>query len=362
MLAMAVHGIVDPRFEPVRAAFEEVVAGQAGTGASLAAWHGGRWVVDLWGGFTDVERTRAWTADTLVMTYSVCKPFAAMCALVLTDRGRIDLDQPLQTYWPEMVAPTTMRQVLAHQSGHVVLDEPAPVAAFYDWDALCRMLAAQAPAWPPGTALGEAALFYGHLIGEVVRRVDGRTLGTFLRDEICGPEGLDVHIGLTDAELTRVADLTGFGDAFRRTGDDWSGLLRRGLANPPGALDPTVVNGERWRRAEVPALNGHGTARGVAGLYVALHEGRILSAAMGAMMTTATASGTDLVMGDEREWGLGVVLDTDGFGMGGLGGSVGWWSEVGQYAVAFLTGHIGDHERGDRLENAVRDVLGLPPV
>lgn len=359
---MTVHGIVDPRFASVREAFADVVAGQAGTGASLAVWHGGEWVVDLWGGFSDAARTRAWAPDTLVMTYSVCKPFAAMCALLLADRGRIDLDAPIQNYWPEMVAPTTMRQVLAHQSGHVVLDEPAPVDAFYDWDAMCRMLAAQQPAWAPGTAMGEAAMFYGHLIGEVVRCVDGRTLGTFLRDEICGPEGLDFHIGLSDAELARTADLTGFGDAFRRTGDGWTDLLRRGLTNPPGAIDPTVVNGERWRRAEIPAVNGHGTAKGIAGLYVALHEGRILSSAMRATMTSVAASGTDLVMGDERAWGLGVVLDPDGFGMGGLGGSVGWWSEVGQYAIGFATGEIGDYDRSERLENAVRSCLGLPAV
>jgi CubicO group peptidase (beta-lactamase class C family) len=359
---VTVSGTVDPRFEPVATAFGDVIAGQTGTGAGLAVWHGGRWVVDLWGGFTDAAHTRPWRADTLVMTYSVCKPFAAATALVLADRGELDLDAPIQTYWPEMTARTTMRQVLAHQSGHVVLDAPAPAEAFYDWDRLCRSLAAQDPSWEPGTAHGEAALFYGHLIGEVVRRVDGRSLGTFLRDEICEPNGLDFHIGLTGAELARVADLTGFGEAFRETQDDWTDLLRRGLTNPPGAIDPAVVNGEAWRRAEIPAVNGHGTAKGVAALYVALHEGRILSPAMLATATSVAASGTDRVMGDEREWGLGVVLDPDGFGMGGLGGSSGWWSEVGQYALGFATGEIGGYDRSERLENVVRACLGLPPA
>ncbi len=359
---MTVGGTVDPRFEPVARAFAEVVAGQTGTGAALAVWHDGRWVVDLWGGYTDAAHTRPWRPDTLVMTYSVCKPFAAATALVLADRGRLDLDAPIHTYWPEMTARTTMRQVLAHQSGHVVLDAPAPEDAWYDWDRLCRLLAAQEPAWEPGTAHGEAALFYGHLIGEVVRRVDGRSLGAFLREEICAPNDLDLHIGLRDDELPRVADLTGFGDAFRATQVDWTDLLRRGLGNPPGAIDPAVVNGERWRRAEIPAVNGHGTAKGVAGLYVALRAGRVLSPAMLATATTAAASGTDRVMGDEREWGLGVVLDPDGFGMGGLGGSVGWWSEAGQYALGFATGEIGDYDRSDRLETAVRACLGMPPA
>ena len=359
---MTVQGTVDPPFESVRAVFDDVVAGQSGTGAGLAVWHDGRWVVDLWGGFADAARSRPWEADTVVMTYSVCKPFAAMCALVLADRGRIDLDAPVTRYWPEMAADTTMRQVLAHQSGHVVLDAPVPEEAFYDWDLLCRLLAEQRPSWTPGTAHGEAALFYGHLVGEVVRRVDGRTLGAFLREEICGPEGLDFHIGLADGELERVADLTGYGEAFSATRAGWTDLLRRGLSNPPGAIDPAVVNGERWRRAEIPAVNGHGTAKGVAGLYVALHEGRILSAGMLATATSVAASGTDRVMGDEREWGLGVVLDPDGFGMGGLGGSLGWWSEVGQYAFGFVTGEIAGYDRSERLENAVRDCLGLPPL
>ena len=359
---MTVLGTVDPGFEPVRAAFDDVVTGQSGTGAGLAVWHGGRWVVDLWGGYADAARSRPWAADTLVMTYSVCKPFAAMAALLLADRGRLDLDAPIQAWWPEMSAPTTMRQVLAHQSGHVVLDAPVQETAFYDWDVLCELLADQPPAWEPGTAHGEAALFYGHLVGEVVRRVDGRTIGRFLREEVCEPHGLDFHIGLTDAELPRIADLTGYGAAFRATQEDWTDLLRRGLANPPGVLDPHVVNGERWRRAEIPAVNGHGTARGVAGLYVALHEGRILSPDMLATATSVAASGPDLVMGDEREWGLGVVLDPDGFGMGGLGGSVGWWSEVGQYALGFVTGEIAGYDRSERLENAARDCLGLPSL
>ena len=359
---MPVEGSVEPRFEPVAAAFADVVAGQAGPGASLAVWHAGSWVVDLWGGSADAGGSRPWRSDTLAMVYSVTKPFAAVCALLLADRGQLDLDAPLSAYWPEMAARTTMRQVLAHRSGHVVLDRAVPVAAWYDWDWICRLLAEQVPAWEPGTAQGEAALFYGHLVGEVVRRVDGRTLGRFLRDEVCDPVGLDFHVGLTDAELPRVADLGGFGDAFLRANAGGTDLYRRALGNPPGARDPAVVNGERWRRAEIPAINGHGTARGVAGLYVALKAGAILSPAMLAEATAVAGSGVDMVMGDEREWGLGFALDPDGFGMGGLGGSVGWWSEVGQYAFGFVTGEIAGYDRSERLENAVRECLVLPAL
>ena len=359
---MRVHGRADDRFANVVAVMADVLAAQPGTGASFAVWHDGRWVVDLWGGYADAAHTRGWSRDTLVMPYSVTKPFAAVAVLSLAQRGQVDLDAPMQRYWPELTATATVRDVLTHRAGLVALDEDAPEEAFYDWDLMCSLLARQQPSWPPGTAHGESALFYGHLLGELVRRVDGRTLGGFLRHEVCGPLGLDFHVGLEDGELDRVADLSGFGSDFaaaQRAGND---LYRRGLTNPPGARDPHVVNGDRWRRAEVPAVNGHGTARAVAGLYVALAEGRLLDADLRSELGRGHGVEPDLVMGDERQWGLGVVVDPDGYGMGGLGGSFGWWSEAGGYAVAFMTGHIGDYDRGDRLEGAVRDALGLPPL
>ena len=360
---MQMRGTVAEGFEPLREALGVVLEGQPGTGAAVAAWHDGRWVADLWGGYVDPGRTRAWERDTLVMPYSVTKPFAALCVLVLADRGVIDLDAPMATYWPELRAPATVRETLAHQSGLVLLDDDLPAEAFYDWDLLCRLLARQEPLWQPGTAHGESALLYGHLVGEVVRRVDGRSLGRFLREEVCGPLGLDFHVGLGSDELGRVADLTGFDGEFRRGLEQHGPVFRRALGNPRGALDPDVVNGAAWRSAEVPAVNGHGSARAVAGMYVALQRGELLSHSMVSEATTIHAQGVDRVLGAETAWGLGFGIEPgDGFGMGGVGGSFGWWSASGQYAFAFLTGHIGDHERGDRLENAFRACLGLAPV
>jgi CubicO group peptidase (beta-lactamase class C family) len=362
---MDVQGTVLPPFDDVREAFAAEVTADADagcTGSAVAVWYDGRWVVDLWGGYTDAAQTRPWQRDTLVMPYSVTKPFAAVAALVLADRGRLDLDAHVTAYWPEMLADTTVRQLLSHQSGLVALDRPAPEEAFYDWDLMCRLLAEQQPSWPPGTACGESALFYGHLVGEVVRRIDGRSLGTFLREEVCEPHGLDFHVGLGDPELARTADLTGFDESFRRLTEEGSPLKLQAVSNPPGARDPGVVNGERWRRAEVPAVNGHGTARSVAGLYVALHEGRLLSEEMRTEMTTVAFEGVDRFTGGDERWALGVGWEADGFGMGGLGGNLGWWSTAGAYAFAFVTGRVADHDRSERVENVVRAALGMAPV
>ena len=358
-----VQGTVDPRFAPVREALTEVLDGRAGTGAAAAAWHDGDWVADLWGGWADAARSRPWERDGIVQPYSVTKPFAAVCALLLVDRGLLDLDAPMQRRWPELRAAATVRQVLSHQAGVVALDEPAPTEAFYDWDRLCSMLARQEPAWEPGTAHGESALFYGHLVGELVRRVDGRSLGRFLREEVCGPLGLDFAVGLSDRDQVRAVELTGLDEAFRRTNEAGRPeLYRRAIGNPPGAQDAEVVNGRAWRAAEIPAVNGHGSARGTAGLYASLLQGELLSPELLAEATSEQCSGRDRVFGHDNAWGLGFGLDEDGFGMGGLGGSYAGASTRGGYAFAFVTGTMGDGSAGAVVENAFRSCLGLPPL
>ncbi|MEY2470172.1 MAG: hypothetical protein QOF21_2870, partial [Actinomycetota bacterium] len=299
----------------------------------------------------------------IVQPYSVTKPFAGVCALRLVDRGSLDLDALIQVYWPEFLAPATVRHVLSHQAGIVALDKPVPTEVVYDWDRMCALLATQRPQWPPGEAHGESALFYGHLVGELVRRVDGRSLGAFLRDEVCEPLALDFFVGLRPGELARAVDLTGLGAEFeRRSVLGRPALYRRAIDNPPGTRDPDVVNSVRWRTAEIPAINGHGTARGVAGLYAALLEGRILSAALLREATTAQCQGTDAVFGHDNAWGLGFAIDGDDFGMGGLGGSYGGASTSGRYAFGFVTGTMGSGDRAVELENALRTCLGLPEL
>src|SRR5262249_13427809 len=145
-----IGGYVKPGFEPVREVFARVLAGQAGTGAAAAAWRDGGWLVDLWGGRASADGSQRWQAGSLAQAYSVVKPFVAVSALLLADRGQLDLDAPVQRYWPQFRAAADVRQVLSHQAGVVALDEPAPTEAFYDWDRLCALLAAQEPAWEPG--------------------------------------------------------------------------------------------------------------------------------------------------------------------------------------------------------------------
>jgi CubicO group peptidase (beta-lactamase class C family) len=360
---MDVQGSTAAGFESVREAFAEVVAEQPGTGAATALWHDGRWAFDLWGGWADAARTRPWQRDSLVMPYSVTKAFAATSALLLVQQGKLDLDAPISRYWPQLRAQTTLRHLLSHSAGLVALDEPTPTSTFYEWDELCARLARQEPSWVPGEGLGESALFYGHLLGEVVRRVDGRMPGEHWQREVCGPLGLDFHVGLDSAQQARVVELTGLTPAYREAQlATRTELYRRALCNPPGAQDPAVVNSAAWRAAQVPAVNGHGTARAVAGLYAALHEGRLLDQGLLAEASSAQAVGDDLVLGTNQAWGLGFALEPDGWGMGGLGGNLGWMSAEGGYAYAFVTGSVGGFERSDVVENAARAVLGLGPV
>ncbi len=361
---MRVDGGVEPRLAPLRDAFAEVLAGQTGTGAAFAAWHDGQWVADLWGGAADAASTRPWGPTSIVMTYSVTKPFTAMSLVRLVQRGAVGLDDPVQRHWPEFATPATVRQLLSHQVGVVALDHPADTDLLYDWPRLCDVLAGTTPAWESGSAIGECALFYGHLIGEIVRRVDGRPLGDFLREEITAPLALDFVVGLAEADLRRVVELTGLSDRFRSTTlDGRPGLLSSALLNPPGVLDADVVNSSAFRTAQIPAVNGHGSARAVAGFYAAMLEDRLLTPELRHEAATPQASGVDQVMGgQERSWGLGFAVDDDGFGMGGTGGSFGWASVAGGYSIGFVTGTMGTHDRADLLEATLRSCLGLPPL
>ncbi|MBW8740453.1 MAG: beta-lactamase family protein [Streptomyces turgidiscabies] len=280
-------------------------------GASVAVYLDGEPVVDLWGGHTDEARTALWERDTITNTWSTTKTMTALCALVLADRGELDLDAPVARYWPEFAAngkdDVLIRHVLGHTAGLPTWDAPMTIDDLYDWPTATARLAAQAPAWKPGTEAGYHASTYGHLLGEVVRRITGRSLGAFFAEEIAGPLGADFHIGLSAEHDDRVTPV--IPPAERPRDPD---------AAPDGPGNPPVVAGtantEAWRRAEIPAANGHGNARSVAAVQSVLACGgtargvRLLSEAGCARVLEEQFNGTDSVLGGPMRWGMGYSL------------------------------------------------------
>src|SRR3954468_4776810 len=204
-------GTCDARFDPLRELFAAKLESGEDLGASLAVNIDGEMVVDLWGGWADEARTVPWAEDTIACVFSTTKTMTSLAALVLVDRGELDLDANVAAYWPEFAARgkagVKVRQLLAHPSGVSGWDQPVTIDDLYDWDKSTGMLAAQAPWWEPGTASGYHALNYGHLIGEVIRRITGQRLGEFFAAHIAGPLGADFHIGLPLSEFPRVANV-----------------------------------------------------------------------------------------------------------------------------------------------------------
>jgi len=350
-----VHGSFDRAYAPVADAFAAGFAVRGEVGAGLTVIVDGRAVVDVVGGTS--RAGEPWTPETIVNAYSVVKPLAAACLLLLVERGRVGLDEPVSRSWPAFGAAgkedVTIRQLLAHQAGLDLFDDPPPLGTLLDWDAMTALLAAAPPGWPPGTAHAEHVVTYGHLVGEVVRRVDGRPLGAFLRDELAGPWALDFHVGLDEADRRRAADVV-----------DPDGTFEAPLARPAEIVDPAVVNGAPWRAAEIPAVNGHGTALALARFYAGLAAGgtldgvRLLSPGLVAEATRPQLVARDRVLDRDVAWGLGVQIDVDegGYGMGGVGGNLGWLAAEG-YALGYVTRRLGDFERIEAVEAAVRDVL-----
>jgi CubicO group peptidase (beta-lactamase class C family) len=350
------RGSVDPAFAAVADAFASCLAELGEVGAAVAVVVDGRVVVDLVGGTADDDGA-PWTPETIVNAYSVVKPLAAACLLLLVERGSAGLDDRVTRWWPELGAAgkedVTLRHVLAHQAGLTLFDRPPTLATLLEWEATVELLEASPPEWPPGTAHGEHVVTYGHLVGELVRRLDGRSLGTFLREELAVPWALDHHVGLSSALRRRAAAIV-----------DPEGAFVAPLARPREIADPDVVNGAAWRAAEIPAVNGHGTALALARFYAALGAGgtldgvRLLSTGLVAELARPQLVAPDRVLEREVAWGLGVQIDLDegGFGMGGLGGNLGWWGDEG-YAIGYVTRRLGGHERADAVDTAVRAAL-----
>ena len=211
-MEVEVFGEVAPGFEPVKQVFADLWK-EVEVGASFCAWHRGQKVVDIWGGYSDVDMTRPWERDTLVNVYSTTKGLASLAIAVLYDEGKIDYDEKVVTYWPEFGAEgkqdVTVAQLLSHQAGLCGVDTKLEVEDLYDWDKMVRLLAAQKPWWKPGEGAGYHAVTWGYFPGELVRRITGKTLGQYFRDKIAGPLDADFYIGLPESEMHRVATMNG---------------------------------------------------------------------------------------------------------------------------------------------------------
>ena len=310
-------GKCDDRFDGLRDALARNLDSGEELGASLVLDIDGEIVVDLWGGFCDEARTVPWSEQTITNVWSSTKTVTSLAALMLVDRGELDVDAPVARYWPEFAAQgkqdVLVRHVMSHASGVSGLDQPAAVEDLYDWPAATSRMAAQAPWWPPGSASGYHALNYGHLVGEVVRRVSGKTLKQFVAEEIAGPLGADFQIGAAEADWGRISDVVpppplpfDFAalDPDSPTVKTLTGpLMLAETANTPG-----------WRRADIGAANGHGNARSVARIMSVVARGgevdgvRLLGRDTIDLIFREQQNGIDLVLGVPLRFGIGYGL------------------------------------------------------
>lgn len=332
-----IHGQCDPKFAPVKAAFEANFTDQNEIGASVAITHESQFVVDLWGGHLMADQQTEWAEDTIVNVWSSTKTIAAMSLLLLADRGEVDLHERAAKYWPEFAAAgkadVEVRHFLSHTAGLSGMDTTVEGDALYDWDWMTGQLAAQAPWWEPGTQSGYHALTQGFLLGEIVKRVTGQSLGTFFKTEIATPLGADFHISTPNEVMSRISPLTPPTDPIS-IADDGS-IASRSFANP--SIDVSATLTEGWRKAEIPAANGHGNARSIVKVQTAMTNGgeafgtRIMSEAGTRRIFEQQSSGTDLVLGIPVSFGMGYGISSDETPLGpnkhtcywgGYGGSV----------------------------------------
>ena len=312
-----VDGFCDVRFKEVRDALEANLASGEELGASIAINVDGENVLDIWGGWRDEAQSQPWAEDTIVNVWSTTKTVTSLAALMLVAAGELDVFAPVARYWPEFAAAgkegVEVRHLLSHTSGVSGLDQPAVMDDLYDWDGSTRRLAAQAPWWKPGSASGYHALVFGHLIGEVVRRVSGLSLKQFVADRIAGPLAADFQIGARAGDAGRIApvvppppldiDLAGL---------DMDSPAIRTFTGPP--VDATAANTDAWRAADIGGANGHGNARSVARMLSAVSLGgsvdgvQLLSPEIIDLIFEEQATGVDLVLGLPLRFGIGFGL------------------------------------------------------
>jgi CubicO group peptidase (beta-lactamase class C family) len=393
---VAVEGTCAAGFSAVREEFDRNFAERGEVGASVAVTVDGETVVDLWGGVADRATGRPWERDTIGIVWSCTKGAVALCAHMLVSRGELDLDAAVAEYWPEFGKNgkdrVNVRMLLAHQAGLAAISDPLPEPGLLDWDLTVEMLAAQEPLWPPGTRHGYHALTFGHVVGEVVRRVSGRSMGTFFRDEVAAPLGLDFWIGLPQEHHARVAPTIPVEPPA--AGDDASEFFAQAMTDPTsiaslvamnssGMLFPGVIDRREVYAAEIPAVNGLANGRALAGMYRPLALGggvdgvRLVDEATLAEATrVASASSVDATLGIPTRFALGfmkamdnrslpgndsVLISEDAFGHAGYGGSIGFADPGARLSFGYSMNKqgngLGVNQRGHALIDTVYATL-----
>jgi CubicO group peptidase (beta-lactamase class C family) len=395
--AVPVQGYCDERFAQVGEEFRRNFAERGELGASVAVTRRGETVVDLWGGFADSDRSRPWEEDTVCVTFSCTKGAVALCAHMLAASGELDFDAPVKAYWPEFAAAgkdgVLVRHLLSHQAGLPAVRTPLEPGAFYDWDRMVEALAAEEPFWRPGSTHGYHGLTFGFLVGEVIRRVSGRSVGEFLRTEVAEPLGIDFRLGLPASEHARVAHVNG--PAPPAPGEPVSKYLMAAMTDPTSMQALMLANNggylvpEEWDSpaalsAEVPATGGVGNARALARMYSAVVHDREVGRVrfdhgdivrMGAVQSAATE---DVMLFAPGRWTLGfqkgavtprgvepparVMLSEDAFGHSGHGGSIAFGDPVAGLSFAYLMNQmdpdLGLSAKGQSLVDAAYRALG----
>lgn len=372
-----IQGSVAKGFESVREAFTANFDKHGEVGAAFALYVQGEKVVDLWGGVADTTTGRPWTEDTLQLVFSTTKGATAVCANLLAQRGELDVDAPVATYWPEFAANAKadipVRWLLSHRAGLPVIEPRPSRADALDWDAITAALADQTPIWEPGTAHGYHALTYGWLVGEVVRRVSGRSLGQFFADEVAAPLGLQFWIGLPEVEEPRVARLIQMGRPEVPEGFDPESLPAEVKAVMAAFLDPNSVtqralnvtdppldwNDPEVHAAQIPAANGICDARSLARMYASLIgevDGvRLFTDRTVRSATETESDGRDQVLLTDSRFGKGFMLSSPfsplggprSFGHPGAGGSLGFADPDGQWAFGYVMNKMDTNLAGD---------------
>jgi CubicO group peptidase (beta-lactamase class C family) len=396
-IAAPVDGHCDARFAELAREFERNFAERGELGAAVAVRFGGELVVDLWGGWRDADRTQPWTHDTLTVVMSCTKGATALCAHMLAVAGELDFDAPVSRYWPEFAAngkqSVLVRHLLTHQAGVPCLRDPVPPGAMLDWDEMVTRLANERPFWEPGTAHGYHGLTYGWLVGELVRRISGQSIGHFFRREVGEPADVDFWIGLPASEHRRFAPALpapppGPDEPVSKyltvAMSDPQSIQALMMMNTGGYLTPEGWNSPDALAAQLPAVGGVGTARGLATMYDAVgHHRRVGRVSfepedLMRMSSVQTAGDEDLMLFTPGRWALGfnkststakgviptasVVLSEDAFGHPGMGGSIGFTDPVADMSFAYVMNQhgsdLGLDARGQSLVDAVYRALG----